>query len=78
MRIVIGLILIVAGLVAIGGGLFTGGFGDRDLWSVVMGGAAVFFGIGMLLRGAMRTAIWALAALIFVFGGGIAFFRSFV
>ena len=75
-RIALGLVLIIIGLSAVGAGLFSGGFGDRDLWSVVMGGAAVFFGIGMMIRGAMRTAIWALAALIFVFGGGLALFRS--
>jgi len=46
---------------------------DRRL---MVGGAALFFGVGMLLRGAMRMAIWALAAVIFVVGGGLALFRN--
>jgi hypothetical protein len=75
-RVALGLLLIIFGLSAVGAGSFSGGFGDPDLWSVVMGGAAVFFGIGMLIRGAMRTAIWALAAVIFVVGGGLALVRN--
>jgi hypothetical protein len=39
---------------------------------VVLGGSAVFFGIGMMMRGAMRGALLALGALLFVFGGAMA------
>jgi len=40
--------------------------------------AVLFFGVGMLLRGAIRMAIWALAAVIFVVGGGLALFRNII
>ena len=75
-RIALGLLFIIFGLAALGAGSFSGGFGDKDLWWLMVGGAALFFGIGMLLRGAMRMAIWALAAVIFVVGGGLALFRN--
>jgi hypothetical protein len=75
-RIAIGLLCIIFGLAALSAGSFSGGFGDRDLWWLMLGGAAVFFGIGMLLLGAMRMAIWALAAVIFVVGGGLALVRN--
>jgi hypothetical protein len=38
--------------------------------------AVLFFRVGMLLRGAIRMAIWALAAVILVVGGGLALFRN--
>jgi len=75
-RIALGLLFIILGLAALAAGLFSGGFGDKDLWWLMIGGAAVFFGIGMLLRGAIRMAIWALAAVIFVVGGGLAVIRN--
>jgi len=75
-RIAIGLLCIIFGLAALAAGSFSGGFGDRDLWWLMLGSAAVFFGIGMMLRGAMRMAIWALAAVIFVVGGGLALVRN--
>jgi hypothetical protein len=75
-RIALGLVLIILGLAALAAGSFSGGFGDKDLWWLMIGGAAVFFGIGMLLRGATRMAIWALAAVIFVVGGGLAVIRN--
>jgi hypothetical protein len=75
-RIALGLVFVILGLAALGAGSFSGGFGDRDLWWLMLGGAAVFFGIGMMIRGAMRMALWALAAVIFVVGGGLAFFRN--
>jgi hypothetical protein len=75
-RIALGLVLIILGLAALAAGSFSGGFGDKDLWWLMIGGAAVFFGIGMLLRGAIRMAIWALAAVIFVVGGGLAVIRN--
>jgi hypothetical protein len=68
MRIALGLLFIILGLAALSAGSFSGGFGDRDLWWLMIGGAALFFGIGMMIRGAMRMAIWALAAVIFVVG----------
>jgi hypothetical protein len=74
-RIALGLLLIILGVAALGAGAF-GDFGDGRLVSMVLGGAAVLFGIGMLIKGAMRTAIWALAAVVFVVGGGIALVRS--
>ena len=43
---------------------------------IIFGLAALFFGVGMLLRGAIRMAIWALAAVVFVVGGGLALFRN--
>ena len=67
----IGLFLILAGAAATLAGAFAE-IGDRDLWLIVLGGSAVFFGIGMILRGAMRAALLALGALLFVFGGGMA------
>ena len=76
MRIALGLLFIILGLAALAAGSFSGGFGDKDLWWLMIGGAAVFFGIGMLLRGAIRMAIWALAAVIFVVGGGLAVIRN--
>jgi len=76
MRIALGLLCIIFGLAALAAGSFSGGFGDRDLWWLMIGGAVVFFGIGMMLRGAMRMAIWALAAVIFVVGGGFALIRN--
>ena len=76
MRIALGLLCIIFGLAALAAGSFSGGFGDKDLWWLMLGGAALFFGIGMLIRGAIRTAIWALAAVIFVVGGGLALFRN--
>jgi hypothetical protein len=76
MRIALGLLCIIFGLSALAAGSFSGGFGDRDLWWLMLGGAVLFFGIGMLIRGAMRTAIWALAAVIFVVGGGLALVRN--
>ena len=76
MRIALGLLFIIFGLAALAAGSFSGGFGDRDLWWLMIGGATVFFGIGMMIRGAMRTAIWALAAVIFVVGGAFALFRN--
>ena len=75
-RIALGLLFIIFGLAALGAGSFSGGFGDKDLWWLMVGGAALFFGVGMLLRGAIRMAIWALAAVIFVVGGGLALFRN--
>ena len=75
-RIVLGLLFIIFGLAALGAGSFSGGFGDKDLWWLMVGGAALFFGVGLLLRGAIRIAIWALAAVIFVVVGGLALFRS--
>lgn len=71
MRMWIGLLLILAGAAAIVAGAFTE-IGDRDLWLIVLGGSAVFFGIGMLLRGAMRAALLAIGALLLIFGGGMA------
>jgi hypothetical protein len=76
MRIALGLLCIIFGLAALAAGSFSGGFGDLDLWWLMLGGAVLFFGIGMLIRGAMRTAIWALAAVIFVVGGGLALVRN--
>ena len=76
MRIALGLLFIILGLAALAAGSFSGVFGDKDLWWLMIGGAAVFFGIGMLLRGAIRMAIWALAAVIFVVGGGLAVIRN--
>ncbi len=76
MRIALGLLFIILGLAAISAGSFSGDFGDRDLWWLMIGGAAVFFGIGMMIRGAIRMAIWALAAVIFVVGGFFALFRN--
>jgi hypothetical protein len=76
MRIALGLLCIIFGLAALAAASFSGGFGDRDLWWLMLGGAVLFFGIGMLIRGAMRTAIWALAAVIFVVGGGLALVRN--
>jgi hypothetical protein len=75
-RIALGLLFIIFGLAALAAGSFSGGFGDRDLWWLMIGAAVVFFGIGMMIRGAMRTAIWALAAVIFVVGGAFALFRN--
>jgi len=75
-RIALGLLFIIFGLAALAAGSFSGGFGDRDLWWLMLGGAVFFFGIGMMIRGAMRTAIWALAAVIFVVGGAFALFRN--
>jgi hypothetical protein len=75
-RIALGLLCIIFGLAALAAGSFSGGFGDRDLWWLMLGGALLFFGVGMMLRGAMRMAIWALAALVFVVGGGLALFRN--
>jgi hypothetical protein len=75
-RIALGLLFVILGLAALAAGSFSGGFGDKDLWWLMIGGAAVFFGIGMLLRGAIRMAIWALAAVIFVVGGGLAVIRN--
>jgi hypothetical protein len=75
-RIAIGLLFIILGLAALSAGSFSGGFGDRDLWWLMIGGAAVFFGIGLMIRGAIRMAIWALAAVIFVVGGFFALFRN--
>ena len=75
MRLILGALLILGGLSAIGEGAF-GDFGDGGLVSMMLGGAAVLFGIGLVIRGAMRTAIWALAAGIFVFGGGFALIRA--
>jgi hypothetical protein len=72
-RIALGLLFIIFGLAA---GSFSGGFGDKDLWWLMVGGAALFFGVGMLLCGAIRMAVWALAAVIFVVGGGLALFRN--
>ena len=71
----IGLMLILAGAVAVVTGAVAE-IGDRDLWLIVLGGSAVFFGIGMMLRGAMRAALLALGALLFVFGGGMALFDA--
>ena len=76
MRIAIGLLCIMFGLSALAAGSFSGGFGDRDLWWLMAGGATLFFGVGLMIRGAMRMAIWALAAVIFVVGGGLALFRN--
>ena len=42
----------------------------------MVGGAVLFFGVGMVLRGTIRMAIWALAAVIFVVAGGLALFRN--
>jgi hypothetical protein len=75
-RIALGLLFVILGLAALSAGSFSGGFGDKDLWWLMVGGAALFFGVGMLLRGAIRMAIWALAAVIFVVGGGLALFRN--
>ena len=75
-RIALGPLFIIFGLAALGAGSFSGGFGDKDLWWLMVGGAALFFGIGLLLRGPIRMAIWALAAVIFVIGGGLALFRN--
>jgi hypothetical protein len=75
-RIALGLLFVILGLAALGAGSFSGGFGEKDLWWLMVGGAALFFGVGMLLRGAIRMAIWALAAVIFVVGGGLALFRN--
>jgi hypothetical protein len=52
-RIALGLLFVILGLAALGAGSFSGGFGDKDLWWLMVGGAALFFGVGMLLRGAI-------------------------
>ena len=75
-RIAIGLLCIIFGLAALAAGSFSGGFGDKDLWWLMVGGAAFLFGIGMLIRGAMRMVIWALAAVVFVVAGGLALIRN--
>jgi hypothetical protein len=75
-RIALGLLFIILGLAALSAGSFSGSFGDRDLWWLMIGGAAVFFGIGLMISGAIRMAIWALAAVIFVVGGFFAVFRN--
>lgn len=75
MRIALGLLLMILGIAAVTSGAI-GDYGDGRLVSVMLGGAAFFFGLGMMIRGAMRTAIWVLAAGIFVFGGGFALIRS--
>jgi hypothetical protein len=54
-----------------------GDFGDRHLWAVVVGGGAIFFGIGMLMKGAMRMAIFALGGLLLMFGVGMGLFDAF-
>jgi hypothetical protein len=43
-RIALGLLFIIFGLAALGAGSFSGGFGDKDLWWLMVGGAALFFG----------------------------------
>lgn len=73
----IGLVLILAGAVAVASAGIGGDFGERHLWLVVVGGGAIFFGIGMLIRGAMRMAIFALAGLLVVFGVGMGLFDLF-
>lgn len=77
MRMLLGLGLIVAGVVALLSAGVGGDWGDRHLWLVVVGGSAVFFGIGMLIRGAMRMAIFALGGLLLVFGLGMGLFDLF-
>ena len=76
MRIALGLLFVILGLAALGAGSFSGGFGDNDLWWLMVGGAVLFFGVGMVLRGTIWMAIWALAAVIFVVAGGLALFRN--
>jgi len=77
MRVLLGLLLIVGGTVAVVSAGIGGDFGDRHLWLVVIGGAAVFFGIGMLIKGAMRMAIFALGGLLLIFGLGMGLFDAF-
>ena len=77
MRMLIGLLLIIGGVVAVTSGAITGDFGDRHLWLVVLGGSAVFFGIGMLLRGAIRLAVFMIAGLLLFYGAGLGLFDLF-
>jgi hypothetical protein len=74
-RVAIGIILILIGLSAVVAGAFDQ-VGDGRVVSIVLGGAVLFFGIGMVIKGAMRTALWILAAGVFVVGGGLALFRA--
>jgi hypothetical protein len=74
-RVAIGIILIFIGLSAVVAGAFDQ-VGDGRVVSIVLGGAVLFFGIGMVIKGAMRTALWILAAGVFVVGGGLALFRA--
>ena len=74
-RIALGSILIIIGLSALVAGVFDQ-VGDGRIVSIVLGGAVLFFGIGMVIKGAMRTALWVLAAGVFVVGGGLALFRA--
>ena len=77
MRILIGLLLILGGAALFVSAGIGGDFGDRHLWAVVLGGGAVFFGIGMLLRGAMRLTIFVLGGLCVVFALGMGVFDLF-
>jgi hypothetical protein len=75
MRIAIGIVLIIVGLSAVVAGAFDE-VGDGRVVSMVLGGAVLFFGVGMVIKGAMRTALWILAAGVFVVGGGLALLRA--
>jgi hypothetical protein len=75
MQIALGLLLVIFGLVGVGTGLFTE-LGDGGLVSAIMSGAAVFLGIGLMIRSEMRQALFGAAAACFMFGVGLAVFRA--
>ena len=74
-RVAIGIVLFIIGLCAVVAGAFDQ-VGDGRVVSLVLGGAVMFFGIGMVIKGAMRTALWILAAGVFAVGGGLALFGA--
>lgn len=75
MQMVLGVVLIIFGLVGVGNGLFSE-LGEGGLVSATMSGAAVFLGIGLLVRSEMRNALFAAAAATFMFAVGLGLFRA--
>jgi hypothetical protein len=74
-RIALGLLFVILGLAALGAGSFSGGFGDKDLWWLMVGGAALFFGVGSCSAGRSGRSGRS-PRVIFVVGGGLALFRN--
>jgi hypothetical protein len=65
-RFMLGVILIIAGGAALAAGLIDGGFADRDVLLLFLGGAVLLFGLRMLVKGAWTMILLIGAILLLV------------
>ena len=77
MRMILGIVLSLVGVALIVSAGIGGDFGERHLWAVVVGGGALFLGIGMLLKSAWRMVILVLGGICLLVGIGMGLFDVF-